>query len=187
MRLFFVLMGLVPALIWAQPQPDSLRAAFRRQLDRSQARLRVFEKTIEEDGIRETKRFSPQRSGGLAAGQTQLQLADELEPALKLVFADPRLRGEYQISRTANHWKALRKPRSAPVDLIEQEIRYEDRRLRFIRSTYHYDSFLYDIYQTLEVEFDAQGNYLRHHLSERTVVSLLGIDFRIQITGAAVY
>ncbi len=187
MRALAVILGLLPLLASAQLQADSLRAALRRQLDRSQRELRAFDKTVEESGRRETLRFRPQAQGLLRSERSETRLAHELEPALKQAVFDPRLRGEFQIEQVGSLWRARRKPQAAPTDLLEQDIGYENRQLRRICSRYHFSSFLYDVYQTLEVDFDGQGRYLRHTLDERTVVALLGIDFRVRIVGAAVY
>lgn len=194
MRVFFSsLIGLFAFLltstVLAQPQADSVRAQFSKQVERSCGLMSSYLKTVTQDGQAESRVYRPAKGCEMRDGSASSKLPDEVQAALKHVALDPRLKGEFVIAGGNGAWKASRKANAAPTELIAQELRFshDGRNLTYVRSQLHYDSYLYDTYVVIEVHFDAQGRYMSHRLDHNTSIPMFGLDYGVRIDGRADY
>lgn len=194
MRVFFSsLIGLFAFLLaasaFAQPQADSLRVQFNKQVERSCGLMAAYQKTVTQDGQAESRVFRPANGCEMRDGAASSNLPDEVKAALKHGALDPRLKGEFVITGGNGVWKAALKANAAPTELIAQELRFspDGRSLSYVRSQLHYDSYLYDTYVVIEVHFDAQGRYLSHRLDHKTSIPVFSLDYKVRIDGRADY
>lgn len=187
--IFGLLAFLLTSTALAQPQADSLRAQFNKQVERSCGLMSSFLKTVTQDGQAESRVFRPANGCEMRDGAASSNLPDEVKAALKHVALDPRLKGEFVITGGNGAWKAARKANAAPTELIAQVLRLspDGRNLTYVRSQLHYDSYLYDTYVVIEVHFDAQGRYLSHRLDHKTSIPVFSLDYRVKIDGRADY